>query len=238
MLTTTTSVISSEIDIVSNSIDHRTDRTMDRLDQTNGCVITSENLLDIVSELNVVDMHDETMDPLEWAIRKVIPIPKVYYWELIPTTTSTTTTMTASSSHNTAPLVTTPTYDYGLNDRNNINIVTNTTHNISTTRSMYSLIPIRIKIWHTVIAIFDSIQDWTSKMITEPIVSMAGFTGSQIEYSTNDDENNVIHEDVVLQQSSRQQIPDHKQFQEHDRHQQQYNNNYVTNNNLLCQMEV
>ena len=28
-----------------------------------------------------VDMNDPMMDPLEWTVRKVIPIPKVYYWD-------------------------------------------------------------------------------------------------------------------------------------------------------------
>lgn len=28
-----------------------------------------------------VDMNDELMDPFEWVTRKVIPIPKQYYWE-------------------------------------------------------------------------------------------------------------------------------------------------------------
>jgi hypothetical protein len=37
----------------------------------------------LLSELQVVDMKDELMDPIEWTIRKIIPIPAVYYWELI-----------------------------------------------------------------------------------------------------------------------------------------------------------
>lgn len=37
----------------------------------------------ILSELNEVDMNDEMMDPIEWTVRKVIPIPKHYYWEVI-----------------------------------------------------------------------------------------------------------------------------------------------------------
>jgi hypothetical protein len=32
-------------------------------------------------ELEVVDMNNEYMDPLEWTVRKVIPIPKQYFWE-------------------------------------------------------------------------------------------------------------------------------------------------------------
>lgn len=32
-------------------------------------------------ELEEVDMNDELMDPFEWATRKLIPIPKKYYWE-------------------------------------------------------------------------------------------------------------------------------------------------------------
>ena len=32
-------------------------------------------------EVEEVDMNDELMDPFEWAARKLIPIPKQYYWE-------------------------------------------------------------------------------------------------------------------------------------------------------------
>jgi len=28
-----------------------------------------------------VDLDDPQMDPFEWSVRKVLPIPKVYYWE-------------------------------------------------------------------------------------------------------------------------------------------------------------
>ena len=28
-----------------------------------------------------VDMNDPKMDPLEWTVRKVVPIPKAYYWD-------------------------------------------------------------------------------------------------------------------------------------------------------------
>mmetsp|Transcript_31981 Transcript_31981/g.73502 ORF Transcript_31981/g.73502 Transcript_31981/m.73502 type:complete len:133 (-) Transcript_31981:174-572(-) len=32
-------------------------------------------------QLEEVDMEDPKMDPLEWSVRKVIPIPKAYFWE-------------------------------------------------------------------------------------------------------------------------------------------------------------
>jgi hypothetical protein len=32
-------------------------------------------------QLYQVDMNDPKMDPLEWTIRKIVPIPKAYYWE-------------------------------------------------------------------------------------------------------------------------------------------------------------
>ena len=28
-----------------------------------------------------VDMSDDMMDPMEWTVRKILPIPKVYFWE-------------------------------------------------------------------------------------------------------------------------------------------------------------
>jgi hypothetical protein len=35
-----------------------------------------------LTELEEVDMTDENMDPIEWAVRKLIPIPKTYFWQI------------------------------------------------------------------------------------------------------------------------------------------------------------
>jgi hypothetical protein len=35
----------------------------------------------IEQQLYEVDMNDPKMDALEWAVRKIIPIPKAYYWD-------------------------------------------------------------------------------------------------------------------------------------------------------------
>ena len=40
-------------------------------------------------QLEIVDMNDEDMDMLEWIVRKIIPIPKQYYWESTTTSRST-----------------------------------------------------------------------------------------------------------------------------------------------------
>merc|ERR1719242_2985632 len=40
----------------------------------------SENIPEEM-QLEEVDMNDPKMDPLEWSVRKIIPIPKKYYWE-------------------------------------------------------------------------------------------------------------------------------------------------------------
>mmetsp|Transcript_14576 Transcript_14576/g.22197 ORF Transcript_14576/g.22197 Transcript_14576/m.22197 type:complete len:168 (+) Transcript_14576:84-587(+) len=36
--------------------------------------------VEALEECQEVDMSDPMMDPLEWTVRKVIPIPKEYYW--------------------------------------------------------------------------------------------------------------------------------------------------------------
>ena len=45
--------------------------------------------LPIERQLELVDMNDEDMDMLEWIVRKIIPIPKQYYWESTTTSRST-----------------------------------------------------------------------------------------------------------------------------------------------------
>jgi len=32
-------------------------------------------------QLELVDMNDPDMDPMEWSVRHLVPIPKKYYWE-------------------------------------------------------------------------------------------------------------------------------------------------------------
>mmetsp|Transcript_18757 Transcript_18757/g.27147 ORF Transcript_18757/g.27147 Transcript_18757/m.27147 type:complete len:180 (-) Transcript_18757:410-949(-) len=40
-----------------------------------------EGAIPIEEQLHEVDMEDPNMDPLEWSVRKVIPVPKAYFWE-------------------------------------------------------------------------------------------------------------------------------------------------------------
>ena len=42
-----------------------------------------DELEQILSERQVVDMTDEDMDPIEWTFRKLVPIPAHYYWDLV-----------------------------------------------------------------------------------------------------------------------------------------------------------
>jgi hypothetical protein len=42
-----------------------------------------QELQKIISQRQVVDMSDEDMDPIEWTVRKVIPIPAEYYWDAV-----------------------------------------------------------------------------------------------------------------------------------------------------------
>eukprot|EP00527_Entomoneis_sp_CCMP2396_P004254 CAMPEP_0198137818 /NCGR_PEP_ID=MMETSP1443-20131203/1281_1 /TAXON_ID=186043 /ORGANISM="Entomoneis sp., Strain CCMP2396" /LENGTH=220 /DNA_ID=CAMNT_0043799377 /DNA_START=771 /DNA_END=1433 /DNA_ORIENTATION=+ len=44
---------------------------------------TEEELLEILSKTTVVDMNHENMDPIEWSVRKLFPLPAVYYWDLL-----------------------------------------------------------------------------------------------------------------------------------------------------------
>jgi hypothetical protein len=45
--------------------------------------VTSDNDagVPIEQQLYEVDMNDPKMDALEWAVRKIVPIPKAYYWD-------------------------------------------------------------------------------------------------------------------------------------------------------------
>lgn len=41
----------------------------------------NDSALPVEMQLEEVDMDDPRMDPLEWTVRKLIPIPKAYFWE-------------------------------------------------------------------------------------------------------------------------------------------------------------
>jgi hypothetical protein len=42
-----------------------------------------QELQKVISQRQVVDMSDEDMDPIEWTVRKVFPIPAEYYWDVV-----------------------------------------------------------------------------------------------------------------------------------------------------------
>jgi hypothetical protein len=42
-----------------------------------------QELHKVISQRQVVDMSDEDMDPIEWTVRKLIPIPVEYYWNIV-----------------------------------------------------------------------------------------------------------------------------------------------------------
>ncbi|KAL7580063.1 hypothetical protein ACA910_005048 [Epithemia clementina (nom. ined.)] len=42
-----------------------------------------EELITILRQKKQVDFNDELMDPIEWTVRKVCPLPAVYYWDLL-----------------------------------------------------------------------------------------------------------------------------------------------------------
>lgn len=128
-----------------------------------------EELQSIVNEVQVVDMNDEMMDPIEWIVRKVVPIPKQYYWEIIDTNNpSTSATMNNEESK------------YNKNE-NNCN-------------DLYSKISIRTKIWHNTISLLDNIQNFATKQIAEPFASGVGLTGSRFYFVTNTMTNNDMHQ--------------------------------------------
>lgn len=58
----------------------------------------AEEELPMERQLEIVDMDDEDMDMLEWIVRKLIPIPKKYYWETTTTDDATTTTTDATTN--------------------------------------------------------------------------------------------------------------------------------------------
>ncbi|CAJ1954416.1 unnamed protein product [Cylindrotheca closterium] len=51
------------------------------IDQEQSSSVPQRPIPKELMEVEEVDMNDELMDPFEWATRKLIPIPKQYYWE-------------------------------------------------------------------------------------------------------------------------------------------------------------
>ena len=107
------------------------------------CYETPEQLIEILCETNEVDLTAEDMDPLEWTFRKVVPIPKYYYWDIVK----------------------------NPDDK--------------------SLVPNRIKLWHTSIASMTSAFQWTEQRIGMPLARTLGLTSPRFNdvtmFMTRDD---------------------------------------------------
>jgi len=56
---------------------------MDRAAMADASQYTQEELVEILSKVTQVDFSDEYMDPIEWSVRKVVPLPAVYFWDLL-----------------------------------------------------------------------------------------------------------------------------------------------------------
>ena len=62
---------------------HHTKLDYFSIDQEQSSTVPQSGIPRELMEVEEVDMNDELMDPFEWATRKLIPIPKQYYWEVV-----------------------------------------------------------------------------------------------------------------------------------------------------------
>eukprot|EP00565_Helicotheca_tamesis_P000584 CAMPEP_0185727484 /NCGR_PEP_ID=MMETSP1171-20130828/3160_1 /TAXON_ID=374046 /ORGANISM="Helicotheca tamensis, Strain CCMP826" /LENGTH=205 /DNA_ID=CAMNT_0028396063 /DNA_START=107 /DNA_END=724 /DNA_ORIENTATION=+ len=73
--------------------DNVEDGTNNQSNESKNSSEEEQQQIPIEEQLYEVNMDDPDMDPLEWTVRKLVPIPKAYFWETNNTNVSTRTKM-------------------------------------------------------------------------------------------------------------------------------------------------
>jgi hypothetical protein len=114
---------------------------------------SKDEMIKILSERYVLQLspeEDELLDPIERTIRYIIPIPKKYYWDILPSSSSSSKQQEQ--------------HDCTTTNNKNIPITIND-------------VPYSIKVWHHCIHKCDVVGTWINNHVAQPIASSIGLTG-------------------------------------------------------------
>jgi len=103
-------------------------------------------------------MNDPDMDPIEWTVRKIVPIPKQYYWEILQNNNASSSSAAGS---------------------NNINNYNHYSH------SSNANISYKIKFWHNLIYLLMVLYQFCNTWIATPIGDTLGITSSSTNRYVN-----------------------------------------------------
>jgi hypothetical protein len=179
---------------------------------------------EIVRERHVVDMSssNEEIDPIEWTVRKLVPIPAKYYWEVL------VAIIAPEDDENKGKRQENNTAFYNSKDdqmtRETAMQATMTTapapqHNQQYQSMSADMVPWNIRLWHESIYSLSIAGDFITRRIAQPMAGALGLTAtSPFSYVLD---NMTRQEWEASQQSAREQCRKNQQRRARLQQQQQ-----------------
>lgn len=146
------------------------------------------NIGEILNECEEADLSDENMDPIEWTVRKVIPIPKHYYWELLASS--------SSQQQNQQENQKSQSQKKGFNNINADMLTLPSAHAVDDTMSSSSnydnYVPMKVKLWHNIFFFIVMLYKFGNSYIATPVADVLGISSSSanryIHHGISDEE--------------------------------------------------
>ena len=135
-------------------------------DMTNLCRILSRRQ-------PLISTKEDPLDPIEWTVRKIIPIPAMYYWDYDPSSSINENTKTLGSDNDTASTTTTSERQDG------------DTCSPSNNNYWQSKLPWHLKAWHCAIYAAEISLAWTDRTVAQPIATVTGLNAPHFHYVTD-----------------------------------------------------
>lgn len=193
------------------------DNSPNNLDNDNDlCCYTPTRAQEIVRERHQVDMSkNENMDPIEWTVRKLVPIPAVYYWDVSVVMPSNDKEQDNTTLNN----------DNTMNEISNDQIMTNDDASKTAPPTPQhqpmsaDMVPWKIRLWHESIYSLSRAGDLITRWIAQPIAGALGLTHSSPFSYVFD--NMTQQEWEASQKRAIEQRRKNQQRREHQQEQQQ-----------------
>ena len=107
--------------------------------------------------------EEDPLDPIEWTVRKLIPIPETYFWEYEPPVSSSS--LQHGGDESSSP--------------------TTTSTSTTTSKEWQRRLPWHLKAWHRTIGVADAAIQWTDRWVAQPVANATGLTAPYMSYVTD-----------------------------------------------------
>ena len=164
--------------------DHRDGNNDKREDNSDTTMIheddTSKTMKVIIQDLSrrqpIPSNPEDPLDPIEWTVRQLIPIPATYYWEYTPDGRE----RNKDQNEDTANAINTNTKNSNTSTSSG-----DTTTTTTFTTTWQARLPWQLKTWHRLIGWAEAGLHWTDRWVAQPVASATGLTESRWSYVTD-----------------------------------------------------